>query len=280
MKKFFTYLFVKSVGMRLQLLHFFNKKKAAHIAFDLFCSPRKGRTKSHERDFLSSADSVKIETNGHRIQMYHWEGNGPTIFLLHGWESNSFRWRFLVPLLQEKGYNIIAIDAPGHGSSSGKHLHVPLYTKCIKDIAKIYQPEIFIGHSLGAMSSVYYHYLENTSHLKKIVALGPPSELPLFLKNFQSILGLSDNLMRSMDDYIYELFGFYSKDFSIANFAKKLELEGLLILDKNDPLAPYKLSLRIAKNWKNCELFTVEGVGHSLQSEAINQKIIQSLSSI
>lgn len=268
------------IGKKLQIQSLFNIEKAVATAFNLFCTPRKGKTLPQEKDFLASADSVKINTNNHDIQLYHWEGSGKTIILLHGWESNSYRWRFLVPLLQEEGYNILAVDAPAQGGSSGKYLSVPLYTDCLKDIAEIYNPEVIIGHSLGGMTAIYYQYLQQSPNIEKIIALGPPSELNLFMKGFQNTLGLSDAFMVKMNTYLYNRFGFYAEDFSIANFAKKLDVQGLLVLEKYDDLAPYVLSIKIARNWEKCELFTVEKVGHSLQSPNINKKIIASLATL
>jgi len=277
MKKLLNKYIPIFIGKKLTIQSVFNSEKAIEIAFNLFCTPRKGRVQSHEKDFLASADSVKIDTNDHNIQVYHWEGSGKTVFLLHGWESNSFRWRFLVPLLQKNDYNILAIDAPAQGRSTGKHLSVPLYAECVKDIAAIYKPEIFIGHSLGGMTSIYYQYLVKSTNIEKIIALGPPSELKLFMKGFQNTLKVSDRFMEKMNVYLHERFGFYAEDFSIPTFAKELKVQGLLILEKYDELAPYKLSTKIARDWEGCELFTVENIGHSLQSPEINTKIISFL---
>ncbi len=262
------------IGKQLMIKEKFSPQKAIKEAFNLFCTPRKGKIKPYEKDFLASADGIKIETNNHEIQMYHWEGKGKTVFLLHGWESNSFRWRNLVPKLQEKQFNIIAIDGPAQGQSSGKYLSVPLYTECIKDIAALYKPEILIGHSLGGMTAIYYQYIMQSDFIEKIVTLGPPSELKLFLKAFQDTLKVSDSFMKKLDSYLFERFGFYAADFSIANFAKEIKQKGLLILEKYDELAPYPLSTKIARNWKECELFTVENIGHSLQDPKINDKIV------
>lgn len=267
------------IGKKIMLQGVFNSKGAVKQAFDLFCTPRKGKIQPHEEDFLASADSIKIDTNGHNIQIYHWEGTGKTILLLHGWESNSFRWKNLVVHLKKANFNILAVDSPAQGQSSGKYLSVPLYTTCLKDIAEIYKPEVLIGHSLGGMTAIYYQYLVHSETIEKIIALGPPSELKLFMKSFQNTLRFSDSFMKKVDDYLFNRFGFYAKDFSIATFAKEIKKPGLLVLEKYDELAPFELSTKIARNWKDCELFTVKNIGHSLQSPEINHKIISFLQS-
>ncbi len=261
------------IGKQLKFRSLWSPDKAVEQAFNLFCSPQKGRVRNEEEEFLEDAKLEKVLTKGHKIQTYQWQGSGDTVLLLHGWESNSYRWRALVAKLQHYNFNIIAVDAPAQGYSSGKHLSVPLYVDCIQDILGKHQPKIVIGHSLGGMTAIYNQYLYPDTSVEKIVTLGPPSELSFFLKSFQNTLDLSQGFMEKMDDYLFKRFGFYAGGFSISEFAKKITIPGLLILEKNDKLAPYKHSKKIADNWNTCELFSVENVGHSLQSEEINKKI-------
>jgi len=265
------------IGKLLQIKALILPKKAIEQAFNIFCTPKKGRASEKHQLFFDTAIEEKFETNNHQIQTYHWKGNGKTILLLHGWESNSFRWKSLIKLLQKEDYNIIAIDAPAQGNSSGKYLNVPLYTDCANDIIKAHKPSILIGHSLGGMTAIYHQFKHYNPNIKKIIALGPPSELSFFMKSFQMTLGLSDKFMIKMDSYLKKRFGFYAKQFSVSEFAKAIKNEGLLILEKRDKLAPYKYSKRIADNWVNCELYTVENIGHSLQSQSIDYKIINYL---
>jgi len=267
------------IGKFIQIKAIFSPEKAVDQAFNLFCTPRKGRASEKHQNFFNTAVEEKFNTNNHQIQTYHWKGFGETVILLHGWESNSFRWKSLINALQKENYNIIAIDAPAQGNSSGKYLNVPLYTACVKDIVEVHKPSIVIGHSLGGMTAIYHQMKYTNPCIKNIIALGPPSELSFFMKSFQMTLGLSNKFMKKMDNYLNERFGFYAHQFSISEFAKSMKINGLLILEKHDDLAPYKYSKRIAINWKNCELFTVENIGHSLQSPIIDKKIISYLKS-
>ena len=267
------------IGKFIQTKGLFTPKRAIEQAFNLFCTPRKGKVTEKHQVFFDSAIEEKFTTNKHQIQTYHWRGEGETVVLLHGWESNSFRWKSLIETLQKENYNIIAIDAPAQGNSSGKYLNVPLYTACAKDIINVHKPSIVIGHSLGGMTAIYHQLEYNNPCVEKIIALGPPSELSFFMKSFQATLGFSDKFMNRMDEYLKERFGFHAKEFSVSKFAKSMTADGLLILEKNDNLAPYKYSKRIADNWKNCELFTVENIGHSLQSPIVDQKITSFLKS-
>ena len=70
---------------------------------------------------------------------------------------------------------------------------------------------------------------------------------------------------------------FYFDEFSMANFAKDLVLNGLLIHDKNDDIAPYSEAEGISKNWKNSQFITTENYGHSLFFDEVDNMIIDFL---
>lgn len=265
------------IGKLIQFKSVFAPKSAIKDAFDIFCTPRKGKAKPNHNAFFETSIEEKHNIEGHSISTYHWKGKGDTVFLLHGWESNSFRWKNLIEKLKELDFDIIAIDAPAQGNSSGTQLNVLLYTECVNRLLKKYNPSALIGHSLGGMTSVFYQFKHKNPSIEKIVALGPPSELKLVIKGFQHTLGFSDKFINKFENYIYKRFNFKPIDFSIAKFAKELNTKGLLILDKFDELAPYKYSKRIAENWKNCNLITVENIGHSLQNKSIDNHIVNFL---
>lgn len=265
------------VGLKFRIQYIFSKEKAITNAFNLFCTPRKGKTKPYEIEYLNSAEQSDLVLASHNIKTYQWQGSKETILLLHGWDSNSFRWKAMIELLRKNDYGVMAFDAPAHGQSNGNILNVPLYTECLKDFLKHHKVDAIVAHSIGAMTSIYFEKKYQQLNNIPLVALGPPSELHLFFKGFQNMLGLSNRFMKRLGEHLNSQFGFYPKEFSIAQFAKEIKIPGLLILEKNDPLAPYSFSKRIARYWKNGELLTVEGVGHSLKHPDINHKILDFL---
>ncbi len=114
-------------GAYFNLLSLISRKRVAQQAFDTFCKVRKGRILPHQKEFLDGFKNEALQIAGHRVQTYQWHGDKETVLLVHGWESNAFRWRNLIAKLRENDFNIIAFDAPGHGYSSGRKLHVPLF---------------------------------------------------------------------------------------------------------------------------------------------------------
>lgn len=277
MKKTIKKFLPKIVGFKLNSLFLVRPELAVLQAFQLFCGPRKGRAKPHQETFLNPAKNGKITVDGKALQTYRWKGNKETILLLHGWESNTHRWKELIEKLQKEDYNIVAFDAPAHGNSSGKLFNVPLYSKCVNIFVEKFLPDYIIGHSMGAMTSVYQQHFHPTDGIKKLILLGPPSELSLIMKDYQKILNLAPRLMISLETYFHAKFGFTFKEFSIAKFAKTIKQPGLLIHDTYDKIAPVSASKAIHANWENSELMLTEGAGHTLDNNLIHTTIINFL---
>lgn len=265
------------VGKRILFLFLLAPKKAVHKAFVLFCTPRKGQVSEDQAYFLEEAEDEVVIFKQLKIQTYRWPNIGPTIMLVHGWDSNTHRWKTLVEKLHQLEYTVIAFDAPAHGYSSGKTLNVPLYTECVQKIVELYRPNHIVGHSLGAMATIFHQFNYPDSEIEKLVVLAPPTKFSSIINGYQKTLRLSDKFITALSLYFKELFGFYFKEFSMAEFAKNIKKPGLLIHDKNDKIAPYNEAEEIAKNWENIQFITTEDFGHSLFFDEVDDAIIDFL---
>lgn len=266
-------------GAYFNLLAFFSKQKAAEKAFTLFCTPRKGRVLPEQQEFLTQAKSQKIKTNGLELQSYHWKGKKETILLLHGWESNTYRWRKLITFLKKEDYNIVAFDAPAHGNSTGNLMNVPLYSECTKAIIDIYGPKFVIGHSAGGMNMLFYHEKYPNDQIEKIVTIGSPSKLRDIMEYYQQLLKFNDKVLEGLDDYFNDSFGYRIHEFSTSEFKGHLSKKGLVIHDKEDTIAPFSASESVHKNWANSSFYITKGLGHSMHQDEVSQEIMNFLKS-
>ncbi|MDX1333382.1 MAG: alpha/beta fold hydrolase, partial [Robiginitalea sp.] len=148
-------LLAKTYGKWFNLVAIFSPDRAARLAMKTFAKVRKGRVKPEQQPFLDEARHSVEMVDGEQIQTYQWSGSGPRVLLIHGWESNTFRWRKLIRILREEGFHVIAFDAPAHGYSTGKILHVPLYSECVEHMVQAFDPKYIIGHSVGGMTALY-----------------------------------------------------------------------------------------------------------------------------
>lgn len=261
-------------GQWLNIIAFFDRKKAAKIAFDIFCTIRKGRVLPEQRAFLDKAKhSVEI-VGEHHIQTYRWPGKKSTVLLLHGWESNTFRWQKLIKKLREYDFDILALDAPAHGNSSGTQLHVPLYAESVRHLLKRFQPKFVVAHSMGGMTIIYDHYINASSSVEKIVTIGSPCEFEGFMHQYQQILKFNNRVWKAMDGRLKKWFGYHFKEFSSARFVANNTIKALLFHDRFDHQVAHNESVRVHEHWQGSRLISTEGLGHSMQDDQVNQQII------
>lgn len=279
MKKIRSYLAPKAYGILLNLYALINPEKAAEKAFSIFSKVRKGKVLPHQKAYLERAKDKKIPLANNTIQTYRWSGEKETILLIHGWESNAWRWHKLIEKLQVANYNIIAFDAPAHGYSSGTHLHVPLYAQGLQAIIKAYSPKYLIGHSMGGMTALYNEYLFPDLTVKKIVTIGSPSEYHAIMTHFKQLLNFNNRVSKILRAYIFKRFGLSETQFSSARFVQTNTKKGLLFHDRLDTIAPYRASEIVHEAWKGSRLISTEGLGHSMHQDEVNEQIITFLAS-
>ncbi len=266
-------------GSYFNILATLSPRMAAEKAFDLFSRPRKGRVLQHQENFLNEARDQVMQVHDRLIQSYRWPGNRDTILLLHGWESNTYRWRNLIAILRRQDYNIIAIDAPGHGHSSGDTFTFPLYAECIEHLRGIYNPTMVIAHSMGGLTALYHQHVTPVNAIEKIVTLGSPSGLPELMQQYRQMLKFNEKVYAAMDAYFREHFSFGIEELYVPDFVRSIRAKGLLIHDLEDTITPISATERVHAGWANSTFIKTRGLGHSLNQEEVYSHILDFLES-
>ncbi|GJM36295.1 MAG: alpha/beta hydrolase [Saprospiraceae bacterium] len=279
LKNAWNYLLLQSVRAYLNSLSYLAPQAAGRLAYKLFCTPRAGRPGDTDTRILETAEQQTVTLAGQSIRLYHWPGTGKKVFLLHGWESNSARWKDFLPVLQQQNLDIWALDAPGHGHSGGKRFTVPLYATVMREAFEIHQPEAIVGHSAGGMACVLYLSQNQPDFLQQLILLATPSELIELADLYRRTLGLSARLIDQMGAIFEARFSIPINTFSIREMAKKIEVPGLIIHDQEDDIAPFADAKAIHQNWPQARLVSTEGLGHSLMGPEVIEQISQCLKS-
>ncbi|HEY1870574.1 MAG TPA: alpha/beta hydrolase, partial [Chitinophagaceae bacterium] len=143
---------VEYLRLKLKVLSLFSKKKAAEKAFELFRTPQRRTTKELSKIF-KEAERLRFKLEGTVVQGYRWNKGGvKKILIVHGFESSIINFEQYVRPLINKGYEVLAFDAPAHGHSGGEMITAPLFAKMITDIYQKYGPvQSFIAHSFGGL---------------------------------------------------------------------------------------------------------------------------------
>lgn len=253
-------------------------KVSGRLAYRVLAAPRRRPLLPEERSFLLSSEKGRLRLPDFRIRTYHWKGEGPKVLLAHGWDSSTSRWEALGRQLIDRGYDLYALDAPGHGGSKGSIFTVVDYARCMHKYTQQVQPEVIIGHSAGGMAAVYYLTHEQKAfEPQQLILMATPGELTDFIETFQEALRLKEQVIHNLEQIFYQHFNRSFNYFSIAEFAKQLSMPGLVIHDQEDEVAPFDSARRIHHHWPQSELMITRGLGHSVQSEQVYARILRFL---
>jgi pimeloyl-ACP methyl ester carboxylesterase len=270
---------IKSIGNALNATSLISSKFASKKALSLFASPRKGRFSEDQRRVIDSAFFEELEYDNLSIATYRWVGNNKTILLAHGWESNASRWEYILKELKAQDYNIIALDAPAHGRSGGKQFNAILYSEFISIVAEKFQPEIIMGHSVGGMASVFCMHNNSLSSVKKMILLGAPAHFTGVFDRYKTMMGFNNKISNGLDEIVLKRFNKPVSYFSAATFTESIIAKGLIIHDKKDRIIPYEDGQLFANRYKNSELISTTGFGHSLKDASLTPRIIEFINS-
>ncbi|WP_298897536.1 alpha/beta hydrolase [uncultured Psychroserpens sp.] len=260
--------------MSINIISVFSRKTAGKLAIRLFSSPRKVKLKEIEVDFLQTAYTEDLDYENLSIRTYRWLGNKETILLAHGWESNSFRWKALIEKLKDLDYNIVALDAPAHGYSTGKLFNAILYSECINIVAKKFSANIIIGHSVGGMATAFFQQKYQLDSVEKLVLLGAPSNFVGVFSRYVNMMNYNNRVSKSMNDIILERFNEKPEYFNAARLSENITADGLIIHDELDKIIPYNDAEDFKNFYKKSRLIATKGYGHSLRAEEVNNHIL------
>lgn len=249
---------------KLNLIGVVSKRKAAHAAFDLFCTPFRRSPKALPRVF-ERAEKLSFSLDGITLNGYRF--NHPATekaLLIHGFESSAKNFeRYVAPLVR-KGYEVIAFDGPGHGKSGGKRIHIPLYLKALEEICERYGPiRHFMAHSFGALTLAHLLEQKPFDAQTRAAFIAPATETVTAIDSFFKLLDLNGDIRKEFDHIILEKSGCPPEFFSILRAMKNIRARILWIHDEQDELTPLSDALRVKDGqFPNVTFHITQGLGH------------------
>lgn len=125
---------------------------------------------------------ITIKCKFGKIKGLVWgQGNIKKMLALHGWLDNAASFCELAPKLADIGYEVVAIDFPGHGMSDhrakGHFAHFIDFVLDVQNVIKEleWQKPTLLGHSMGAAMAHMYS-VSNPEKVEKLIMienLGP-----------------------------------------------------------------------------------------------------------
>ncbi|UAY50768.1 alpha/beta hydrolase [Ferruginibacter albus] len=269
--------------LKLKLIAFFSKKKAAATAFQVFCTPSKNALKEVPAIF-TKGEKTSFTLNGTTIRGYKW--NAPhqkKILILHGYSSSSFRFHHFVQPFIDKGFEVLAFDAPGHGESDGTTINAVIYREMVKEIMNQYGTiHYFLAHSFGGLALSLA--LEQMPHDEntKAVFIAPATEITTAIDDYLKLLGVTNKRVKDeFNNIIFGIEGNKTEWYSMRRVMHTIKATILWIHDEDDENTPLSDALPIQQdNLPNIKFVITKGLGHRMiyRDEAIKNMVVDFLS--
>lgn len=251
---------------RLAVLQVAAPARADKLAFDLWCTlpSGSGRRRDHRPH---PGDVVRLDVPRGGTAVAEVWGEGPVVYLMHGWGG----WRgqlgaFVEPLVAT-GHRVVAVDAPGHGDAdpgfmgAGRGTFME-FLEALEAAGRQFGPAAaIVGHSLGSM--VAAQVVRDGLPAERLVLVAPSHGFSEIVAQFAHALGLSGRTRGHLVAGLEEITGRPIGEFDLEPLGADGTMPETLVLhDRTDKETPYRVGEAIAESWPNAALVASEGLGH------------------
>lgn len=228
---------------------------------DAFTRPARSPEGTAQSAILASAKTDQFGFEGETLCTYRWGNNGPAVLLVHGWESQSGHWQEWIPRLLDAGYQVIALDLPAHGLSSGVATHVIQARRAVQHIGEKLGPLYgLISHSMGSAAALYA--FAQGLRVNASVHLAGPVSLKRVLLRAATHCALTDSATQAFLQEFEQRAGASLNSMEITSLEKGLLHQALLLHDPDDAEVPFAESSALAQAWQTATLVPLQGTGH------------------
>ncbi len=203
------------------------------------------------------------------------------MLIAHGFQSASVNFEAYAAALVEKGYEVIAFDAPAHGRSGGKRIVLPEYVRMLRSVNQYYGPfHSYMGHSLGGLALVLF--LEDAPHNNDnhLVLVSPLVEMTAAVATLKTVLRLPDVVISDMNEYVQEISGHPFSWYSLRRALGQIQAKTMYVQDEDDQITPMPDALTVKNdNRPNIRFVFTKGFGHRriYKDPNVRRQIVQFL---
>jgi pimeloyl-ACP methyl ester carboxylesterase len=242
---------------------------AGRMAFDLFCTPYpKYKKRKAPAIFHHATKRTVLLSDNTTIHGFEWLPNKPndqTVLIAHGYASYAYKFEHYIAPLLKLGYRVLAFDAPAHGQSEGKHIHVVVYQEAIQKIMEQAGPiHHFIGHSLGALTLSMIAEQIDQAEARKFVLIAPATKTTTTFANFFKMMHLNEATINAFIQYVRSRTShtveYFAADRALTNYQGPV----LWVHDEKDLVCPYEDIIHFKVNApSNIKFLITNGLGHN-----------------
>ncbi|MHB0951908.1 MAG: alpha/beta hydrolase [Allorhizobium sp.] len=253
-------------------------KAAGALAFSLFCRTPSRRTKGPKAqatfkagaELLAGAERAILQTPSGKIAAYRlvsMKERAPRVLVVHGWGSRAEFLADLAAGIHQGGAEVILIDLPGHGRSSGRLLNMRIAAEAIAAAQGHFGPfDGVVGHSFGGASvmTAAGGIFADVAALDPgtFVLIGAPSEIQGIFNGFAEHLKLTIPVRRALIAHAERVLGRTVDAFDTVPIAQRLARPVLVIHAEDDKEVSVDHARRFLGENSPARVLWANGYGH------------------
>ena len=251
---------------------------ALRWALYLFFRPLKFPIPEREQGLRKRLPREKLTTSsGAAFSLWKGGHGKEKVIVLHGWSGRGSQFKHLIECL-EPHYQILMIDAPGHGEFLGSPTHMLAFVDAVEEVNRLYGPiQHGIGHSLGGMA--LFNAQDRGLNFQSLTLVGSPVNVQRVVYDFcdkiNSTHAVAQKIIRSIEkDYALK-----ASDISTDYLARKHPLPGLIVHDTEDKDVPFTHGKALQRAWPSAQTLVTSGQGHRriLQDTQLQRAVLDLL---
>ncbi len=235
---------------------------AERIWFTLPQPTGRPRAQSHHggERFVTTVD-------GHEVVGDVW-GDGPPVYLVHGWAGHRQQFTAFVGPLLARGFRVIAFDMPSHGDSAPgafgpRSSSFPEFTATLAHVVGTFgRPHAIVAHSAGAIATA--GALCDGVPADRVVMLAPMASAQSYARQFAAALGLGPRTFARMVRRIERRVGAPMRHFDVPELARAVTMPPTLVVhDRDDRSTSVTDGAAVAAALPGARLTVTSGLGHN-----------------
>lgn len=221
-------------------------------------------------------EQLTFPFEGQRLTVWRWghsqELARPRVLFVHGWEDDSTLWMNWVRAYLERGVEVLSLDLPAHGHSTGTTTTAVQAGRAVASVAAPFGPLAqVVGHSMGSAALLTAFWLG--LRVRHSVHIAGPSVLTHMVQGAARRAQLDKDDTATFVSAFEALLGGPTTDWDIAALDTGLQHPGLIAYDPNDRRVPATESALLHAHWPDSTLLALDGAGHRriVESTALQQ---------
>jgi pimeloyl-ACP methyl ester carboxylesterase len=243
-----------------------------------FTVPRAGGRRDR---LVRPGGPFRVQVHGRTVAGETW-GEGPVVYLVHGWGGWRAQLDAFAGPLAEAGHRVVAFDALSHGDSDpgpsgpGRSNALELADALTAVVAANGPAAAVIAHSLGATATAYA--MRNGLAVGRAVFVAPMADPLPYTRTFADRLGFGERVRTRLVRRIERRVDLPLSAFDVPAMAGQVPTPPLLLVhDRLDAETGWSDSAAIAASWPQARLVTTSGLGHRriLRAPAVVREVVE-----